>query len=62
MLFPKDWFTCGCAYMHLKQWDKAVFAFGTSINIDERDTDAWGNLASCYHAQEKLTEALACTE
>jgi tetratricopeptide (TPR) repeat protein len=49
MLFPKDWFTCGCAYMQIKQWDKAIYAFGTSINIDEQDTEAWGNLASCYH-------------
>lgn len=61
-LFPREWFNCGCAHMKLEEYDKAIFAFGTAINIDERDTEAWGNIASCYHAQEKYNEALGCTE
>ena len=61
-LYPKEWFTCGCAHMKLEQWDKAIFSFGTSISIDSHDTEAWGNIANCYHAQGKMTEALACTE
>ena len=42
--------------------DKAIYTFGTHISIDERDTDAWGNIANCYHAIGKMKEALACTE
>ena len=61
-LYPKEWFTCGCAHMKLEEWEKAIFAFGTAINIDEKDTEAWGNLANCYHALDRMTEALACTE
>ena len=48
--------------MRLEQYEKAIYAFGNSITIDERDTDAWGNIANCYHAQDKYVEALACTE
>ncbi len=62
MLYPKEQFTCGCAHMKLEQWDKAIFVFGTSISIDAKDTEAWGNIANCYHAQGKMNEALACTE
>jgi len=62
MLYPKEQFLCGCAHMKLEQWDRAIFVFGTSISIDSRDTDAWGNIANCYNAQGKLKEALACTE
>jgi hypothetical protein len=50
MLYPKEQFTCGCAHMKLEQWDKAIFVFGTSISIDAKDTEAWGNIANCYHA------------
>jgi tetratricopeptide (TPR) repeat protein len=62
MLYPKEQFTCGCAHMKLEQWDRAIFVFGTSISIDAKDTEAWGNIANCYHAQSKYTEALQCTE
>jgi tetratricopeptide (TPR) repeat protein len=48
--------------MKLQEWDRAIFAFGTAISIDESDTEAWGNLANCYHALDRMTEALACTE
>ena len=53
---------CGCAHMKLEQYDKAIFQFATSINIDAHDTEAWGNMANCYHAQGKFQEALRCTE
>lgn len=36
--------------MKLEQWEKAIFVFGTSISIDAKDTEAWGNIANCYHA------------
>ena len=62
MLYPKEQFTCGCAHMKLEQWEKAIFVFGTSININSHDTEAWGNIANCYHALGKMKEALSCTE
>lgn len=31
-----DWFSCGCAYMHLEDLDNAIFAFGTVVSIDEQ--------------------------
>lgn len=48
--------------MKIEQYDKAIFVFGTSISINAHDTDAWGNMANCYHALGKINEALACTE
>lgn len=62
MLYPKEQFTCGCAHMKLEQYDKAIFVFGTSISINAHDTEAWGNMANCYHALGKMQEALTCTE
>jgi len=62
MLYPKEQFTCGCAHMKLEQFEKAIFVFGTSININANDTEAWGNMANCYHALSRVPEALACTE
>jgi len=61
-LYKDTWFTCGCAHMRLEQWEKAIFSFGNVVSIDESAVDAWGNIANCYHVQEKLKEALACTE
>lgn len=34
-LYPKEWFTCGCAHMRLEQFDKAIFCFGNVVSIDE---------------------------
>ena len=48
--------------MRLEEFDKAIFAFGTVVSFDERQEDAWGNLANCYAVQDKFKEALACTE
>jgi tetratricopeptide (TPR) repeat protein len=47
-LFPNEWFTCGCAYMRLENFDKAIFCFGNTISINERTPDAWGNISNCY--------------
>jgi len=57
-----DWFTCGCAYMRLEELDKAIFAFGNVVAIDEQQVEAWGNIANCYAVQDRYKEALACTE
>lgn len=48
--------------MRLEQLDKAIFAFGNVVSIEEQNTEAWGNIANCYAVQEKYKEALACTE
>ena len=61
-LYKDAWFTCGCAHMRLEQWEKAIFAFGNVVSIDEHQVEAWGNIANCYAVQEKMKEALACTE
>lgn len=61
-LYSNEWFTCGCAHMRLEQFDKAIFAFGNTVSIDEKSTEAWGNISNCYAVQGKFTEALACTE
>jgi len=57
-----DWFTCGCAYMRLEELDKAIFAFGNVVSIEEQNAEAWGNISNCYAVQERYKEALACTE
>ena len=61
-LYQNEWFTCGCAHMRLEQFEKAVFAFGNVVSIDEMNAEAWGNIANCYAIQEKFQEALACSE
>ena len=61
-LYQNEWFTCGCAHMRLEQWEKAIYAFGNVVSIEESNAEAWGNIANCYAVQEKFTEALACTE
>ena len=47
-LYKDAWFTCGCAHMRLEQFEKAIFAFGNVVSIDEQQTEAWGNIANCY--------------
>ena len=34
-LYSDAWFTCGCAHMRLEQFDKAIYAFGNVVSIDE---------------------------
>ena len=34
-LYKDAWFTCGCAHMRLEQFEKAIFAFGNVVSIDE---------------------------
>ena len=34
-LYKNEWFTCGCAHMRLEQFEKAIFAFGNVVSIDE---------------------------
>ena len=48
--------------MKLEDMQQAIFAFGNVVSIDEKQSDAWANIANCYSVQDKFKEALACTE
>lgn len=52
-LYPDIWFTLGCAYMHIKDYKQAIYAFGTVVSIDDRKTEAWANIANCYITEKK---------
>ncbi len=47
-LYSSPWFLLGCGYMKLKKWKKAIFAFGNVLTIDQGQSDAWSNMASCF--------------
>lgn len=47
-LFARSWFILGCAYVKQESWKDAVRAFRRCTGIDEEDSEAWNNLASCY--------------
>jgi len=59
---PNTWFTLGCTYMRLNQFDKALKAFSETISIDDTQGEAWGNMASCYMYQKKMKEAYSTLE
>jgi len=46
-LYPDAWFTLGCAYMKINDFKNAIYAFGNVVSIDDKQTDAWANIASC---------------
>jgi len=48
--------------MRMENFPKAIFCFGNTISINDRNDSAWGNIANCYAAQKKPIEALACSE
>lgn len=33
-LYSSPWFLLGCAHMRLKNWKKAVYAFGNVLTLD----------------------------
>lgn len=47
-LMPNTWFMLGCAYMREEAFGKAARSFRRATAIDEEDSEAWNNLASCY--------------
>ena len=56
------WFTKGCAHMRIKDYQGAIYAFGSFISIDDRNGEAWANLSNCYIAQKRYFDAVNCCE
>jgi len=48
--------------MQLKNFQKAISAFGECVCIDEAQGEAWGNIATCYIYQNRLKEAYSTLE
>lgn len=48
--------------MRIEDWKNAIFAFGTSISIDDQNAEGWCNIASCYLRMDKMKEAIVCME
>ena len=61
-LYPDIWFTKGCAHLHIKDYQGALFSFGNVVSIDSRKFEAWANIANCYISLNKHFEAVACCE
>ena len=56
-LYPNAWFTLGCAYMRLKNWESACFSFQKLIFIDSNLPEAWNNLAASQMSLGNYSEA-----
>jgi len=61
-IFPNIWFTLGCAYLKMKNWEGAIKSFSSSIQIDDSSGESWANLASSFSQVKKNKEALKCLE
>ncbi|KAF2154450.1 hypothetical protein K461DRAFT_223216 [Myriangium duriaei CBS 260.36] len=48
-----SWFAFGCALLELEEFEKAVEAFTRCVQLDERDAEAWSNLAAALLRQAK---------
>ncbi|KAI9295879.1 TPR-like protein, partial [Neoconidiobolus thromboides FSU 785] len=57
-LFENSWFICGCASMHIDDWDSAQKCFQKVTSIDPDNGEAWNNLATIYIRKGKKSEAL----
>jgi tetratricopeptide (TPR) repeat protein len=47
-LMSRSWFTLGCAYVRLENWEGARDSFSRCVSIDDEDGESWNNLASMY--------------
>ena len=56
-MYPNAWFTLGCAYMRLKNWEFACFSFQKLIFIDSNLPEAWNNLAASQMSLGNYSEA-----
>ncbi|KAJ3368979.1 hypothetical protein GGF31_005940 [Allomyces arbusculus] len=56
-LFDDAWFICGCAALHVENWDVAIEAFSRCTALDYENAEAWNNLATVYLRQKRKQEA-----
>ena len=56
-LYPNAWFTMGCAFMRMKNWQQAQIAFQRLVCIDSNLAEGWNNLAACHMSMANYTEA-----
>jgi len=61
-MFPNIWFTMGCIYLRLSNWQMAIKCFSKSVGLDESSADAWANLGLAFAQVKKLKEAIKCLE
>ncbi len=61
-MFPNIWFTMGCIYLRMSNWQMAVRCFSKSVALDETSADAWANLGLAFAQIKKLKEAVKCLE
>jgi tetratricopeptide (TPR) repeat protein len=56
---PGEWFSLGYSYMMLSRYSEAIEAFRTFMSIfDEKDPNAFINIASCYRRMKNYPEAI----
>lgn len=56
-LFVNSWFTQGCAYMRLTEWEAGANSFRQVVSHEPDQGEAWNNLAACLIHLEKTEEA-----
>ena len=56
-LYPNTWFSLGCVYMKLQDFNSAASAFQRLICIDSNLPEAWNNLAACHSRLGNTEEA-----
>jgi len=58
----KSWFILACAQMRINKLEDAIKSFGESVRVDEKDSESWGNIASCLISLKRYKEAMASLE
>lgn len=61
-LFPNIWFTLGCIYLRISQWENAIRSFSKCVSVDETNAEGWANLGLAFNQTNKIKEALKCLD
>jgi len=56
-LYPRTWFTLGCAYMMQEAWTDALNAFSRVVSQASDDGEAWSNIAAVQLRLNRREEA-----
>lgn len=48
--------------MRINKLEDAIKSFGESVRVDEKDSESWGNIASCLISLKRYKEAMASLE